>query len=151
MKSRWLRAASAIGVAVTVPWPLLYLLAYTSTCTMGDDDSWGATIFFCGIITVLSLPLLAASFSIRQRLRLAVPVLTLIPLLFSLPDAITNSFGAQHLCGVEYDSYFAEGWSWSSRWFYRAMWTYGAALSLASVAPWVLRARRGHAQSQGAA
>ena len=129
-------ALLGLAVALTWLWPLLMALSFQTTCTMGDDDSFAGTLLLCTIITVVALPLLLlnAGSAPPRRLRLSVPVVTLVPLLLTLDHALATGFGAHHLCGPEYDSYITDG---ARNYYYPLMWAYALALSTAAAWPWV--------------
>lgn len=130
-------ALLGLAVALTWLWPLLMALSFQTTCTMGDDDSFAGTLLLCTLITVVALPLLLlnAGGASPRRMRLSVPVVTLVPLLFTLDHALATGIGAHHLCGPEYDSYIVEGGA--RNYYYPLMWAYALALSVAAAWPWV--------------
>lgn len=147
---RGANALGNIGSAVTWPWPLFVALSFATTCTQGDDDSWGVTLLFCTCIALVALPFLAVSArrGARSWIRLSVPVVTLGPLALLLGHAFETGFGAHHLCGPEYDSTLEYASSlWRARWYYPSMWGLASVLSAAAVWPW-LRQKRGRGASK---
>ncbi|HLA62986.1 MAG TPA: hypothetical protein VK610_01050 [Rhodothermales bacterium] len=140
MKPCTLNALSTLGTVLTWPWPLLVWLSFVTTCNQGDDESWGFTFLLCSALTLVALPalILSAQRERRRWLRLTVPFATVGPLVWGLDHALATGFGAHPLCGAEFavlgDTAFGQ-------WYYRVMWAYALALSLAAVWPWLARRR----------
>lgn len=126
-----------LGTVLTWPWPLLVRLSFVTTCNQGDDESWGFTLLLCSVLTLVALPaLILSARRARRRLRLTVPLATVGPLVWALDHARATGFGAHPLCGAEFAVF---GDTAFGHWYYRVMWAYALALSLAAVWPWLRR------------
>ena len=136
--SRWVSRVSNAGVFLTWPWPLFVSLSFATTCTGGDSDSWATTLAICVLLSALAFPLLAISAlrSPRSGVRLTVPFATLGPLALVVGHAFETGFGAQALCGAEYNALDYGDNLWYARWYYPSMWGLATALSVAALWPW---------------
>ncbi|MEM1055620.1 MAG: hypothetical protein AAGI52_08830 [Bacteroidota bacterium] len=129
------RVAMAVGVLCL--WPVIVLLANATTCTGGDDDSWWVTLWLGSFFAGLAIPPMRWR-PVRSRAWLAVPVLTVVPLLFYVDHMIQTGLGAHHLCGPEYDGSLTYGTSQlKATIYYPMMWGYGLLLSTLAILAFV--------------
>ena len=141
-RRNWAVFFGVAGTFSLVLWPPLVALSFATTCTMGDDDSWAATLALCTLLSALALPslLLSAWLGDRSRMRWLVPVVTIGPLLLALGHAFDTGLGAHHLCGDYQDGALEYGRSrWLATWYYPIMWSYALLLSAAATAPLIAK------------